>query len=159
MTNVQEGGTIIIGVKENNGIFERQGILPEHKKTYKADTIMDQMASFADPHIYVSVKFPKDLQGNEYCVITIEPFKEIPVLCRRNGKEVKEAGIYYRNRDGKVESALVSNSYDMRDIIERSTIKLSQRARQIGYMLPSSDTVEGAKKTLEEELKKERSDL
>lgn len=160
MSNVQDGGKLIIGVKEvKKETFERQGVTAEHKSTYKRDEMKDQMAAYADPHVDFSVFFPKDKQGLEYVVIKIEPFQEIPVICKRNGHEVKEGGVYYRNRNRRVESALVSNSYDMRDIIERAVIKMRLRKKELGYPLPAADDSDIVIKTMQERLKKERGDL
>lgn len=160
MTNVQEGGVIIIGViEETDGSYSRKGILSKDKNTYNSDVIMDQIAEYADPHVYVNISFPKDKKGKEYCAINIEPFKEIPVICRKNGIGLKAGGVYYRNRDGRVQSALVSNSYDMRDILERAAIKLSQRAKDIGYILPTSKDNKILLKAMEDRLRKELGNL
>lgn len=138
MTNVQEGGTIVVGVVEKpDNSFERQGILPQHKSTYNKDVMKDQIASYADPHVDFFLDFPKDKQGKEYVVITIQPFQEIPVICKRDrGTDLKEGGIYYRNRNKRAQSSLVSTSNDMRDIIERAAVKSMQRWKTIG-LVPS----------------------
>lgn len=162
MSNIIDGGRIVIGVSENpKGVFTRVGIKPEHKKTYEIDTMKDQLAKYADPFAEVSVSFPKDKNGAIFGIIKVEPFKEIPVICRVSDKKngLSAGGIYYRNRDKKVESALVSNSYDLRDIIERAMLKMRYRASHIGYLLPTATDSELAIKAIEEMLKKERGDL
>lgn len=134
MTNVQYGGVIIIGVDERkDGTYKRSSIKLEHKKTYKRDEMMDQMTSYADPHVNFSIEFVKDSNGLEFGIIVVQPFLEIPVICRKNGSEAKEAGIYYRNRNKRPQSALVSNSFDMRDIINRAAIILMKQAREQGF--------------------------
>lgn len=160
MSNMQDGGTLVIGVEEKSGgIFERQGISATDKPKYKRDEMKDQIAAYADPHVDFTVHFPKDKSGLDYVVIKVDPFKEIPVICRKNGADVKEGGIYYRNRNRRIESALVSNSFDMRDIIERAALKMRARAKSLGYTLPSLDDTDMFMKVLEDRLKKERGDL
>lgn len=160
MSNIVDGGRIIIGVKEEpKGVFTREGISSNHKKTYDIDAIKDKLAKYADPFIELTVSFPKDKIGTEFCVIRIEGFKEVPVICKLNGNGLVAGGVYYRNRNKRVESALVSNSYDMRDIVERAMIKMRRRASDIGYSLPSISDREIIMKALEERLKKERGDL
>lgn len=161
MSNVQQGGTIVVGViEESDGSYTRQGILAEHKSTYTTDMIMDHMASFADPHVSVSVKFPKDKNGTEYVAIIVEPFREVPVICKKNSSDTHAGEIYYRNRDGRPNSARVSNSYDMRDIIDRAVVKSTQRAEDIGFITRAkTKSEEQVKKALEEKLKKEAGDL
>ncbi len=132
MANVVDGGIIVIGVEENgDGTYKRKGILPEHKSTYKRDIMKDQMRSFADPHVDFMVDFTKDKTGLEYVVITVSPFQEIPVLCVKSSRETK-IGLYYRNRDGRPQSGIVSNSYDLRDVLDRAAVKLMQRNKKLG---------------------------
>lgn len=158
MANVQEGGTIIIGVKEVNGTYQRQGISKPHKATYNTDIIMDNMSAFADPFVTVNSSIVKDRNKLEYCVLTVEPFKEIPVICKKDSAETHAGDVYYRNRDGRVKSAKISNAHDMRDLIDRASIKSIERARKIGYILPSSkeSTIQ---KAFSERLKKELGEL
>lgn len=162
MSNTIDGGRIIVGVKEEpKGVFAREGILPEHKSTYQVDIMKDQLAKYADPFIELTVSFPKDLKDIEYCIVRIEPFREVPVICRVPDRDhgLIVGGIYHRNRNRRAESALVSNSYDMRDIVERAMLKMRYRAKQIGYELPIATDSELVLKVLNERLKKERGDL
>src|SRR3990167_7815567 len=128
MANVQGGGTIVIG-EEKDGSYTRQGIFEEHKKTYTTDGIMDDMSKFADPYVQVSVKPLKDKKGVEYAILTIEPFRDIPVICKKDSDDTKRGCIYYRNMDGRPNSAVISNSFDMRDLIERAVVQSAKRAR------------------------------
>ena len=162
MSNIIDGGRIIIGVAEQQkGIFTRTGIRQEHKKSYQIDTMKDQLAKYADPFVEFSVLSVNDSKGLEYLVLRIDPFREIPIICKIYDQQegLVAGGVYYRNRNRKVESALVSNSYDMRDIVERAMLKMRYRAKQIGYSLPTTTDTEVAMQALEKMLKKERGDL
>jgi predicted HTH transcriptional regulator len=146
LANVQDGGYIIIGVED--GTFKRQGISNHQKMTYNIDIMRDQMTSFADPHVNFTVEFPPDRNDIEYAVIRVFQFEEIPVICRKNSGDTKAGLIYYRNKNRRVESAPVSNSYDMRDIIELATVRMMQRKTELGFRVEQS-----VKKKLDEELK------
>jgi len=151
MSNVQDGGIIIIGVIEKpDNSYERQGIDISHKSTYKKDQMMDQMASFADPHVDFNFEITKDNAGLEYGIITVNPFIEIPVICRKQSSDTQVGVVYYRNRNGRPQSAKVSSPYDMRDILNRAAVKLMQQYRAVGLSVTSS---------AEEQLKNELGDL
>lgn len=162
MSNMADGGRIVIGVAEKpKGVFVPVGLSAENKKTYQIDIMKDQLAKYADPFVEFSVSFLVDKNGLEFCVVRVDPFKEVPVICKVPDQEhgLFAGGIYYRNRNKKVESALVSNSYDMRDIIKRAMLKMRYRAKQIGYSLPIATDTELVLKVLKDRLKKERGEL
>lgn len=136
MSNVQYGGFIIIGVED--GTFARQGITPSQKATYNEDIMRDQMAPFADPHVNFTVEFPKDSAGLEYAVIKIFSFEEIPVICKKESRDTHAGVVYYRNKNMRIHSGAVSNSYDMRDIITTATVKMMQRKVEFGFTVEDS---------------------
>ena len=135
-SNVQDGGTIIVGIEDET--FIRQGITQEQRHSYKIDVMRDQMTSFADPHVNFSVDFPMDKDGKQYACIRIEPFEEIPVICRKDSADTRAGVIYYRNRNRRVESASVSNSYDMREIVEVATVRMMQKKQRAGFSVNSN---------------------
>lgn len=136
LSNVRDGGYIIIGVED--GSFVRQGVTTSQKESYKIDIMRDQMTAYADPHVDFSVSFPKDSGGKEYIAIKVFPFRDIPVICRKNNGDVKIGVLYYRNRNRRTESAAVSNSYDMRDIIQLATVKMMQGMTELGLTVDNS---------------------
>ena len=158
-SNVQDGGTIIIGIQD--GTFVRQGTTETQRHSYKIDIMRDQMASFADPHVNFSVDFPVDRDGKTYVCIRIEPFQEIPVICRKDSADTRAGVIYYRNRNRRIESASVSNSYDMREIIEVATVRTMREKLRVGFSVDSktrthpteSDAIARARAELDKELK------
>jgi len=150
LANVRDGGFIIVGIKD--GTLERQGVANAIKATYKIDEMKDQMNSFADPHVDFSVYFPKDKSGLDFVIMRVFQFEEIPVICIKSHEEAgTQAGrLYYRNKNKRVESAPVSNSYDMRSIVDMATVKMMQRKGEIGYTVKTLG--KSVQKQLDEEL-------
>jgi predicted HTH transcriptional regulator len=146
LSNVQDGGAIIVGVEDKT--YARQGVTTDQRATYDADIMKDQMSAYADPHVNFSVAFPKDRTGLEYVAIRVYQFEEIPVICRKDSIDTRAGVIYYRNKNRRIESAAVSNSYDMRDIIELATVRMMQRKQRFGYVVTPAD-----KQKFDEELK------
>ena len=81
--------------------------------------------------------FPVDSTGFSYVVIRIFSFREVPTICKKDlDTELRASTIYYRNTSRRVESAAVSNVNDLRDIIELAAVRLMQRRRAFGFMVP-----------------------
>ncbi len=132
MANVRDGGVILVGVADKT--FEREGVTDEQRGTYDLDTMRDQLAKYADPHVEIGVSFPRDRDGKQYVAIKVASFREIPVISRITSPEcdLRAATIYYRNSNRRPESAPVSNSYDMRDIITVAAMRTRQRLSDLG---------------------------
>jgi len=139
MSNLQDGGRMIIGVEDKT--LRRIGISSANRATFDIDVMRDQIASLADPHAIFRVDFPKGRDGKDYAVITVLPFREIPVICKKDSPPagVTAGVVYYRNSTRRVESAAVSNSTDMRDIIELATVRMMQRRAAVGYSVLPDD--------------------
>ena len=151
LSNVQGGGDIIYGMKElSDGTFQREGLTEEQRASYKRDEILDQMTQFADPHVNLFVEYLKDQNGLQYVVIQVLPFEDVPVICRKDSTDTTASTLYYRSRNRRVESAPVSNSYDMREIITSAVIRLMQKIDQQGFKVS---------KTIEKQLDKELNGL
>jgi predicted HTH transcriptional regulator len=133
ISNVRDGGYIIVGVEDQT--FQRQGVTPQQRASYNIEIMRDQMTRYADPHVHITVEFPKDKNGLEYVVIRVFQFEEIPVICRISDQRagVRESTVYYRNTNRRVESAPVSNSYDFRTIIMSATARMMQRMREMHF--------------------------
>lgn len=132
LSNTIDGGLIIIGVED--GTFARQGLSDELIATYDADRMRDQIAPYADPRVMFTRSVIADARGLKYVVIEVAPFEDIPVICARDGSDVHNGAIYYRSRARRAASARVSNSADMRDIIETSIARRHRQLRRIGFV-------------------------
>lgn len=132
MANLRDGGWIIVGIKEKEDkTFERCGVSEEEKLTYDIDIMKDQIGNYADPFVDFEVNFITDRENKTYVVIRVFPFEEIPVICKKDDNEVKAGVIYYRNRNKKVESAPISNSTDMKELIETAILKRMKKIEEI----------------------------
>lgn len=151
MANIEGGGRLIIGVAEKGVGYERVGMAATQIATFNYDNMRDQFASYAAPNVKFSVAFPEDKNGLHFVVITVDEFDEIPVICIKSNERAgtKAPVIYYRNTDKKIESGQISNYHDLRNLIERSAIKIRDRWKHIGLSAPDN-----IKKALDEELGK-----
>jgi len=149
MANIEGGGRIIIGVAEKGVGYERVGMTEKEAATFDYDIMRDQFASFASPHVKFSLAFPRDKNDLQFVVITVDEFAEIPVICIKANENAgtKAPIIYYRNTDRRVESGPISNYHDLRNLLERSAIKIRAHWKQLGLSAPDN-----IKKILDDEL-------
>ena len=143
MSNVQFGGNIIIGVAENTShhTFTQEGVTKSDLETYDEDKMKDDISKYADPHVNFHLHHFK-YESKDFLVIAVEPFEDVPVLCSREGKDIHKNRIYYRSTNRRVESAEISNSYDLRDLIERATVNMMKKYNTLGLgIVPSPPEV------------------
>lgn len=132
MSNVIDGGMIIVGVEDKT--FVRQGLSPELITTYDIDVMRDGIAPFADPRAVFDLSIVSDGSGKQYAVISVYPFDDLPVICRRDGADVQAGTIYVRSRDKRPQSARVASSSEMREIVERASVLSARRLKKIGFI-------------------------
>lgn len=132
MANVIDGGRIVVGVED--GTFVRQGLTPAQLATFKIDEMRDGLAPFADPRVVFRSEVVADNGGLQYVVMEVQPFDDVPVICRRDGADVHAGVIYFRSRTRRPQSAAVANSADMRDIVERAAVLSARRLRRVGFV-------------------------
>lgn len=131
LANVIDGGRIVVGVED--GTFARQGLTPEQEETFNNDTMRDAIAPFADPRVLFRSEAVEDAQGLRYIIIDVSPFDDVPVICHRDGADVRAGTIYFRSRTRRPASAPISNSSDMRDLVERAAALSTLRLHRIGF--------------------------
>lgn len=136
MANVIDGGRIVIGVADHT--YERQGLSPEQIATYQIEIMRDQIAPFADPRVEFRREIVADAEGRQFVIIDVSPFDDMPVICKRDGDDVRAGTIYYRSRSRRPQSARVDSSADMRDIVERSAALSARRLRRLGFVPPEA---------------------
>lgn len=141
LANVKDGGYIVIGVKDES--FSRLGVSLEVKKTYQEETMKDQMAAYADPHVSFSVDILTDAtEGKDYIVIQVEPFKRIPVICQKDSSGTSAGVIYYRTSRGRTQSSPISNAYDMEEVIMMALSRSKQHFSDLGIEIEDTKSLE-----------------
>ncbi|MFA6980520.1 MAG: ATP-binding protein [Ignavibacteriaceae bacterium] len=135
MSNIRDGGTIVIGVQEKNEIFEPIGISDTNFETFKQDDISSFVNEYADPFVEVSLN-RVELKDKKYVVIQIEEFSELPVICKKDGAQGLFRGEIYTRPRRKNETVKVPSQVEMREIVdmavEKSNLLLSKRLHKSG---------------------------
>jgi predicted HTH transcriptional regulator len=82
MANRRDGGRVILGVDDGDpansvGVSQAQA---ESWTTF--DDVADQISKYADPMVEFSSS-QVQFDGNQFVVIDVDEFREVPVLCKR----------------------------------------------------------------------------
>ena len=137
-SNVQDGGYLVIGIDDKT--FKRVGVSDTEAKSFEQETMQDQMAKYADPFVAFSVfNNIVDIKGLRFVVIRVAEFPEVPVVCRTDSSDIHQGRMYYRSRRRRPESEPVSNSFDLRDILDRATVKMMGKRKSQGYTAESTE--------------------
>ena len=107
--------------------------------SFDEETIKDQVAQYADPFVDLNVFTDiVDAQRKKYVVIRINEFAEVPVICKKATTGILKGVLYYRTKTSRPASEPISNAYEMREIVDRSTAKIMAKRRSQGYVGPEN---------------------
>lgn len=140
MANRRDGGRVVIGVEDNDGVLNPVGLSNSDQDTWKYDDVAAKLAKYADP----SVSFELETQqynGNHYVVLRVREFEDIPVLCKKDYQGVLRKGACYVRPRRKPETTEIPTQEDMRDLLDLASEKrlrryLEQARRAGGIVVP-----------------------
>ena len=122
MSNIRDGGAIVIGVEQEGENFNLVGLSKENFDTFKQDDISSFVNEFADPYVEISVS-RINYKGSKYVIIQVEEFSEIPVICKRDGKKGLKRGVIFTRPRRKIESVEIPSQVEMREILDMALEK------------------------------------
>ena len=127
MSNLRDGGILVVGVAESGTTWKPTGISAAHLKTYDPDEIADVINKYASPAIEVTIALVR-IDGKDFLVFEFEEFAEYPVICQRaNDDEGLRRGAMYHRPRGRPRSEAVASEADMREILDLAGIKIARR--------------------------------
>ncbi len=122
IANRRDGGFLIVGVADIDGVPNPVGLSDDDLDTWKYDDIASKLAEYTDP----SVSFESEIhesQRRKYVLLYIEEFREVPILCKKDYPDVLRKGACYVRSFRKAETAEIPTQEDMRALIELATTK------------------------------------
>jgi hypothetical protein len=134
MANLRDGGHVILGVeRQPDDTYDAVGMRDEHLQTFVQDNISAHFAEFADPYIEASL-IKHSLDGKIFVIIRINEFAELPVICKKDGKQLRRGATYIRSRRIP-ETVEVPSQVEMREILDLAIEKRNRTfTRQAGRM-------------------------
>ncbi len=139
MTNRRDGGSVIIGVRDDGGTLTLSGITADDLPSWTYDAVADQIARYADPSVNFQLDI-KEYDGNKYVILEVAEFSDIPVLCKRAFNGVLRDGACYVRTRRKPETTEIPAQAEMRDLldlaIEKGVRQFLERAARVGLNVP-----------------------
>ena len=143
MANRRDGGRVVIGVEDTGGVLNPVGLSNEDLATWKYDDVADRVNNFADPSVIFELEV-RENYGNQYIILHVEEFSDIPVLCKRDYPGVLRDGACYVRPRRKPETSEIPTQADMRDLLElaidKGVVQFLDRAGRVGLIVPPTAT-------------------
>jgi hypothetical protein len=156
MSNVRDGGIIIVGVEEIDNKWNLTGMTQEQLNTYDPDDMIDHVNRYASPSITVDVVKHAHNDGLNFLIIQVHEFVESPILCKRDYSGDLRRGAFYIRPLGKPESREVQNAEEMRDLLdlaaEKRTRNLLRQIERVGIDLATAPLQKTVSDKFDEEL-------
>lgn len=151
MANRRDGGTVVVGVKEDANGLTLDGLTPQQATSWKHDDLADTVAEYADPRVSFD-SYTVDVDGATVLVISVGEFADVPVVCKRTfqdgAKLILRDGAVYVRSNRKPESREVANYDEMRELLDIATDKgvrrFVSRATEAGLVIGAGATTRAA---------------
>ena len=112
----------MVGVGEPSpGLFIPEGMTSVDLATYDPDQIQEAINQHADPYVRSEVHRIL-VDGKEFVAIVVHEFDEVPVICKKDGRELRCGAVYTRSYQ-KPETCEVRSQTEMREILELAVDK------------------------------------
>jgi predicted HTH transcriptional regulator len=123
MANNRDGGMVIIGITDNheNGIA-LTGLTTHDLQSWQYDRLADKLSEYCDPCFPFSLEKYK-YKDQDFILINIEEFIDVPILCKKNYGDLLRAGACYVRTRRKPETTEIPSITDMRDLIDLAITK------------------------------------
>lgn len=156
MSNLRDGGIIIIGVEESDNKWNRTGMTDEQLNTYDPDDMIDHVNKYASPSMTFDVVKHTDDEGLKYLVVRTHEFEEKSFVCKRNCADELRQGAFYIRPLGKAESREVQTADEMHDllelVVEKRTRNFLSQMQRVGIDLGSLPLVKSDADKFDDEL-------
>ena len=144
MANRRDGGLVIIGITDSKSSLTPVGLSDEDLNTWNHDDLANSVSEYADPSINFELE-RHQCDGNNYVLICVKEFEDIPILCKKDySSDIRRGACYVRSRR-KPETTEISTQEDMRDLldlaIEKRLRKFIAQAQHTGLMIRLSESI------------------
>jgi len=77
------------------------------------------------------------MDSNTFLIISVREFDEVPIVCKKDGKDVNNGTVYIRTKTRRPESSKIKTYAEMRSLIDIAVDKGMHRLDERGYTVKS----------------------
>ena len=157
MANLRDGGRIIIGCDERDGVPRPSGMSEEHQCSYDQDRLIELVNTYARPPVALTLRRVK-FDGLRFVGIEVDPFERSPVMCiidnlstkpKPTDTQVLMPGQIYARSNARVSTTKVVTPDLLQEMLENAAWKragdIIARAQAAGLRMPDSDAAQFAR--------------
>ena len=138
MANKRDGGSVIIGVAENDEL-DPIGLTEDQLASWEYSTLADIVATYVEPSIEFTVK-PFEFENKYFIEIRINEFESCPIISKKDYGKINSGRCYIRS-SRKPATTSDYSYYDLRELIdlavEKGVRKFLTRASNAGINIDS----------------------
>lgn len=149
MANRRDGGIVIIGVEERNGVLTPAVFSQADIDSWgNNDHVIDALAGYMNPPAHFDRSI-RELQGNKFVVLEVYEFADIPIICKKKFQRdhqsghlevvLREGACYIRSRHKPETVEITSSTEHMRLLldlaIEKGVSRFVTLAQKAGMSL------------------------
>ena len=126
MANLRDGGHIVFGVeRQADDSYVPAGMQSGHIDSFVQDELSTYFSEYADPYIEI-ILIKHIVDGKVFCIIRVNEFAELPVICKKDGAEKLRRGATYIRSRRLPETVEVPGQVEMREILDLAIEKRSR---------------------------------
>lgn len=157
MANLRDGGRIIIGCDERDGVPRPSGMSEEHQCSYDQDRLIELVNTYARPPVALTLR-RVEFDGLRFVGIEVDPFERSPVMCiidnlstkpKPTDTQVLMPGQIYARSNARVSTTKVVTPDLLQEMLENAAWKragdIIARAQAAGLRMPDSDAAQFAR--------------
>lgn len=121
MSNLRDGGLLIVGVERRAAGLHRTGISSADLTTYDADSVLAAINTYATPAVDAIVA-TMEHKGVKYLVMYVQEFSSTPVICAKDSAWGNAGTIFIRPR-GFIETRPPRTGPELDELLELAAEK------------------------------------
>lgn len=157
MANLRDGGCIIVGCDERDGVPAPSGMSEDDQRSYNQDALIELVNKYARPPVSLTLR-RVEFDGRLFVGIQVAAFERTPVMCVKDNlnvkptptksQELREAEIYARS-NARVSSTKVVTPELLEEILtiaaQKRAAEIIATAQHIGLRMPDTDATQFAR--------------